>query len=218
MPHGRRSLIPPLALNGNLNMNKKTFCILSVICLTVFLNGCFNKSRLPLSRPENSQPDSSLTGAWYGVIDGKDAYLHVIPNGSPDAKAWMDLVHVVHPKRGEKGKGEDALLLHMFQTVAAGKKFMNVLFRRPRDSAGGLCEVEEYYWFWKYEVSREGVLTVWELDDEVLRLALEDEKLKGRYRKVNIYLEDSSENILAYLLSSEGEKAFRIYGQFKKIR
>jgi hypothetical protein len=41
---------------------------------------------------------------------------------------------------------------------------------------------------------------------------------RDRYRKVNVYLEDSSENILAYLLSAEGEKAFHIYGQFKKIR
>ncbi|MBD0326880.1 MAG: hypothetical protein ICV68_10635, partial [Pyrinomonadaceae bacterium] len=48
--------------------------------------------------------------------------------------------------------------------------------------------------------------------------ALEDEKLKGRYRKVSIYLEDSSENILAYLSSDEGQKAFRLYGQFKKVR
>jgi len=211
-------LISSRAFDGNLSMNKKRFCILAIICLTVCLNGCFNKSRQPLSKPEDSQPDSSLAGAWYGVIEGKDVYLHIIPNGNPDAKAWMDLVHVVHPKRGETGKGEDAILLHMFQTAAAGKKFMNVLFRRPQNEENGLCKVEEFYWFWKYEVSRDGVLTVWELEEEPLRLALEDGKLKGRYRKVNVYLEDSSENILAYLLSAEGEKAFHIYGQFKKIR
>lgn len=199
-------------------MNKKIFHFLIIICLTVCLNGCFNKSLQPLSRPDTSQPDGSLTGAWYGVIDGRDVYLHIIPNGNPDAKAWMDLVHVAHPKRGEAGKGEDALLLHMFQTAAAGRKFMNVLFRRPQNQDNGSCKVEEYYWFWKYEVSREGVLTVWELDDEVVRLSLEDGKLKGRYRKTQILLDDSSENILAYLLSAEGEKAFSLYGQFKKIR
>lgn len=201
-------------------MNKKLSLILSVVCLTFFLSGCFNKSKLPLSKPENSQPDNSLAGAWYGVIDGKDVYLHIIPipEAGPQTKAWSELVHVVHPQRGASGKGEDAILLHMFPTAAEGKKFMNVLFRRPQSSENGLYRMEEYYWFWKYDVSKEGVLTVWELDDETVRLAIEDGKLKGRYRKVSLYLEDSSENMLAYLRSDEGEKAFRLYGQFKRIR
>lgn len=96
---------------------------------------------------------------------------------------------------------------------------MNVLFRKPQQSENGPCEVEEYYWFWKYDVSRDGVLTVWELDNEAMRRAIvDDEKLKGSFRKVSLYLEDSSENMLAYFLSNEGEKAFRLYGQFKKIR
>jgi hypothetical protein len=200
-------------------MNKKIFSILSVVCLTLFLNGCFNKSKLPLSKPENARQDKSLAGAWHGLVEGGDVYLHVIPYREDDSstRAWMQLVHVAHPKTGSPGKGEDAVLLNMFPTVAAGKKFMNVLFRKPRQAEVGLTEVEEYYWFWKYEISRDGVLTVWQLDDEVLRLALEDEKLKGRFRKANIELEDSSENMLAYLLSDEGEKAFRLYGKFKKI-
>jgi hypothetical protein len=145
-------------------------------------------------------------------------YLHIIPGAYPNAKALMELVHVVHPRSGEPGKGEDALLMHIFPTAAGGRKFMNVLFRRPQHSPNGLCEVEEFYWFWKYEVSREGVLTVWELEEEPLRLAVQDEKLKGRFRKASLELEDSGENILAYFLSEQGEKAFHVYGQFKKIR
>lgn len=199
-------------------MNKKIFLILSIICLTLFLNGCFDKSIVPLSKQENSRPDNSLAGVWHAVIEGRDVYLHVIPEDWPNAKAWMLLVHVAHPESGAVGKGEDAQLLYMFPTVVEGKKFMNVLFRKPQAKGGGLYEMEEYYWFWKYEVSRDGVLTVWELDDETLRLAIEDKKLKGIYRKASIYLEDSSENLLAYFRSPKGEKAFRIYGQFKKIR
>lgn len=201
-------------------MNKKIFLILSVVGLTLFMNGCFDKSKFPLSKPETAQQDKRLAGAWHGVIEGVDVYLHVIPysDDEPKTKAWMQLVHVIHPKSGSAGKGEDAILLNMFPTVAAGRTFMNVLFRKPQQAEGGVCEVEEYYWFWKYEVSREGVLTVWNLEDEVLRLAIEDEKLKGRYRKASLYLEDSSEKMLAYLLSAEGEKAFRLYGQFRKIR
>lgn len=201
-------------------MTKKLFLTLSVVCLTIFASGCFNKSKVPLSRAEDAQPDKSLAGAWYGVIDGRDVYLHVIPysDEQPERKAWMQFVHVVHPKSGTGGKGEDAIILHMFPTVAGGRKFMNVLFRKPEQTGEAACQVEEYYWYWKYDVSKDGVLTVWELDNETIRLALEDEKLKGRYRKVSIYLEDSSENILAYLLSDEGQKAFRLYGQFKKVR
>lgn len=207
--------------NVSLTMSRKTFFIISVICLTLFLNGCFNKSRLPLSKPENSQPDKSIAGAWRGVIDDRDVYLHIIPypKEQPETKAWMQLAHVAHPKSGSDGKGEDAILLNMFPTVVEGKKFMNVLFRKPQQSENGPCEVEEYYWFWKYDVSRDGVLTVWELDNEAMRRAIvDDEKLKGSFRKVSLYLEDSSENMLAYFLSNEGEKAFRLYGQFKKIR
>ncbi len=202
-------------------MKKKILLTLSVICLTLFAGGCFNKSKVPLSKPEAAQPDMSLAGAWYGVIEGRDVYLHAIPILEPqsETKAWMRLVHVVHPKSGAAAKdGEDAIILNMFPTVARGRKFMNVLFRKPQQLEGGKYEVEEYYWFWKYDISKDGVLTVWELDDEAMRLALENEKLKGRYRKVSVYLEDSSENILAYLLSDEGEKAFRLYGQFKKVR
>jgi hypothetical protein len=201
-------------------MNKKIYLTLSVVCLTLFLNGCFNQSKLPLSKPENAQQDKSLAGAWHATIDGHDVYLHAIPypEDRAETKAWMQLVHVAHPKSGSAGKGEDAVLLNMFPTAAAGRKFMNVLFRRPRQAEVGLKEVEEYYWFWKYEVSKDGVLTVWELDEEALRLALENEKLKGGYRKAGLVLEDSSENMLAFLLSDEGEKAFRLYGQFRKVR
>lgn len=201
-------------------MNRKTLLILSVMCLALLSSGCFDKAKHPLSKPENSQQDKSLAGAWHGNVEGHDVYLHAIPypEDRPETKAWMQLVHVIHPKSGSSGKGEDAVLLNMFPTAAAGRKFMNVLFRKPRQAEAGLSEVEEYYWFWKYEVSAAGVLTVWELEDEALRQAIEDGKLKGGYRKASVYLEDSSENMLAYLLSSEGEKAFRLYGQFKKIR
>jgi hypothetical protein len=200
-------------------MKPKIVFILNVVCLSVFLGGCFNKSGVPLSKAENAQPDSSIIGAWHAVIDGMDVYLHIIPHtGVTDSKAWMRVVHVVHTKNGTAGKDVEPLSLNMFPTAAGGKKFMNVLFRKQQASANGRCEVEEYYWFWKYDVSGEGVLTVWELDEETLRLALEDKKLKGRYRKVSVYLEDSSENILAYFRSAEGEKAFRVYGQFKKVR
>ncbi|HEX8000691.1 MAG TPA: hypothetical protein VF528_20085 [Pyrinomonadaceae bacterium] len=203
-------------------MKREIFLALSVVSLALFASGCFNKSGVPLSSPEAAQPDKSLAGAWYGVVEGRDVYLHVIPypDMEPEKKAWMRLVHVIHPKNGAaaSGRGEEAIILNMFPTVAGGRKFMNILFRKPEQTEGAACEIEEYYWFWKYEVSRDGVLTVWELDDETIRLALENEKLKGRYRKVSIYLEDSSEHILAYLLSDEGQKAFRLYGQFKKIR
>jgi hypothetical protein len=203
-------------------MKKKIFLTLSVICLTLFASGCFNKSKVPLSKPEDAQPDMSIAGAWYGIIEGIDVYLHAIPNpeAMTERKAWMRLVHIIHPKgrAATASSGDEAIILNMFPTVAGGRKFMNVLFRKPHQPEAGRCEVEEYYWFWKYDISKEGVLTVWELDNEAMRLALENEKLKGYYRKVSVYLEDSSQNVLAYLLSEEGEKAFRLYGQFKKIR
>ena len=132
-------------------------------------------------------------------------------------KVWMQLAHVVQPQSGSTGRGEDAILVNMFPTVVKGKKFMNVLFRKSNDTKDGRCEVEQYYWFWKYDVSKDGVLTMWELDEEVIRLAIEDTNSEGIYRN-SVSLEDSSENILAYLLSDEGEKAFQLYGHFKKIR
>lgn len=109
--------------NVSLTMSRKTFFIISVICLTLFLNGCFNKSRLPLSKPENSQPDKSIAGAWHGVIDDIDVYLHIIPypKEQPETKAWMQLAHVAHPKSGSDGKGEDAILLNMFPTVVEAR-------------------------------------------------------------------------------------------------
>jgi hypothetical protein len=117
-------------------------------------------------------------------------------------------------------ESKDSDLKHLEENYiqSGGRKFMNVLFRRPQNSPNSLCQVEEFYWFWKYEVSTEGLLTVWELEDEPIRLAIEDGKLKGRIRKASLELDDSSENILAYFLSNEGEKAFHIYGQLKKIR
>jgi hypothetical protein len=201
-----------------LSMSKKIFSTLGVVCLALSLSGCFNKSKLPLSRWEDAQPDKALAGAWRAVVDGKDVYLHVIPypEDHPE-KAWMQLAHVVQPPGGSPGRGEDAILLHMFPTAAKGRKFMNVLFRKPHNTKDGRCEVEEYYWFWKYELSRDGVLTVWELEEEGSRLAVEDGKLKGAYKN-SVQLEDSGENILAYLLSVEGEKSFHLYGKFKKIR
>ena len=199
-------------------MSKKIFSSLSLICLGLSLSGCFNKSRLPLSKWEDAQPDRALAGAWRAVIDGKDVYLHIIPlpEDHPE-KAWMQLAHVVQPPNGSTGRGEDAILLNMFPTAVKGRKFMNVLFRKSHEAKDGRCEMEEYYWFWKYELSRDGVLTVWELEEEPIRLALEDGKLKGTYKN-SVSLEDSSENILAFLLSDEGEKAFHLYGKFKKIR
>lgn len=197
-------------------MHQKITPILAIACL-IFLSGCF-KSKLPLSNPESSQTDSKIIGAWHGVVEGQDVYLHVIPI----AKTWMRLVHVSHPKRGAPEVG-GADMLEMFLTEAGDKKFMNVQFREPKQGESNTGKgAEYYYWFFKYDVSKEGVLTIWELDYEMLKQTIDDKKLKGKSWETtwdsNIYLDDTSESMLSYFKSDDSDKIFKIYGHFKKIQ
>lgn len=99
---------------------------------------------------------------------------------------------------------------------------MNIRFLDPqKKECKKSCKNQSYYWFCKCDVSRDGVLTVWHSNYELLKQAIVNKKLKGKSWETtwgeNLNIEDSSQNILTYLRSNEGDKVFSSYEQFKKI-
>ena len=182
-----------------------------LICFLV--SACY-QSDLPISPPDSANSDDRLLGVWHGSIEGNDIYLHIIHMEKP----WLRLIRIVHVNHGGISENSE---LDMFPSVVGKDRFVNIKFPKTSDTKDEKGPPKDAYWFYKYEISSKGVMTVSVIDYPAIKECIDAGRLAGKAWEstwsTNVNITDSSERIRSFLVEP-GEKQFKELGQFKRMQ
>ena len=95
-----------------------------------------------------------------------------------------------------------------FPTVLGDARFLNVLFPKDKeDSASKDC-----YFFYRYEIAKNGTLTLWAMNEELFSDAIRSGEIQGKITNENgkeeKILTDTSKNLSRFIEKHGAEKAF----------
>lgn len=173
---------------------------------SLFLAGCVDSTK-PLVDPQKAKPDNQLLGLWrYVGQDGQVSFYHIGQAGDEWPEGVFRVVGVTH----REGKLEPPVEMAIFPAQVGGKSYLNIAEPKP-----GLLEkikekgweAVEGYFIWRYQIEGDR-LTVWAMDNEAKRQAVEAGKLKGEVSTGRVRFAkftDAPEN-LARFLSEAGDR------------
>ncbi|HOM16457.1 MAG TPA: hypothetical protein PLQ00_03970 [Thermoguttaceae bacterium] len=165
-----------------------------------FLAGCVDSTK-PLVDPQKAKPDKQLLGLWRHVAeDGRISFYHIGQAGDQ----WPDGVFRVVGVSHHEGQLDPAAEMLLFVSQVGEKTYLNIAELKP-----GLVEkikekgweTVEGYFIWRYQIDA-GRLTIWPMDNDAKRQAIETGKLKGeistgRFRTAKFT--DTAENLVRFL-------------------
>ncbi len=178
-----------------------------LFALCFLLSSCLPDSDRPLCDPALAHIDARLTGVWFFVNeDNEPTYVHFAAKDSH----WTQAVTVEYLKEGGLRSGNDGLY-EFFIYDMDNSHYMNFINKPQGPKAD--AEAPSYF-FGKYEISKEGVLSIWILNDEnTVRSAIEAGALKGEVSgkkdwTQSVRITDTSENIASFVRKSDPKKLF----------
>lgn len=171
----------------------------ALAAIALMLGACsYTYSINPLSAPGDSEADTRLEGIWQGECPAGDcvAYTLVVllDNGLMDVqfvgyryKAILDS----SPFRWGR--------YQVFRTEIDGAQYLNVM------PVAGKADIERegpLYFIFKYDISQDGVWTIWLPSGEALRTLhrdIEEGKLAGMKRDGDFIVTDDAANLREYI-------------------
>jgi hypothetical protein len=184
----------------------------TLVLLAALLFSCEpTRSTNPLSDPATAKADARLTGLWTGTVkDGDVATLEILPHGKGAA---IDFVLI-----GDDGdKGAFVIQFDAFPSVIGGKSYLNL---RPKIAQGEFgdpaAKVSDLYLFARYEVAKNGDLTLWTTKDEVMKDAVTSKALEGTVDHDDVKLSESTAKLSAWVEKAP-ETLWNKFGTFKKL-
>ncbi len=174
----------------------------------LFLAGCVDSTK-PLVDPQKAKPDKGLWGLWRHVDqEGHISFYHIGQAGDE----WPDGVFRVVGVSHREGKVEPPGEMLLFTAQVGGKSYLNIAEPKPalleKIKEKGWEAVEGYF-LWRYQIEGDR-LTVWAMDNEAKRQAIEAGKLKGEMSAGQVRFAkftDTPEN-LARFLAEAGDSLF----------
>jgi hypothetical protein len=167
---------------------------------SVFLAGCVDSTK-PLSDPRKAEPDKQLLGLWRHVAeDGRISFYHIGQAGQEWPEGVLRVVGVSH----HQGQLDPAAEMLLFVSRVGQKAYLNIAELKP-DLAQQIkekgWEAVQGYFLWRYQIEADR-LTVWPMDNDAKRQAIEAGKLKGevstgRFRVAKFT--DTPENLARFL-------------------
>lgn len=180
----------------------------SFVCLV--LVGCVD-SDSPLSDPAAAKPDERLAGVWrLRGEDGQVTYYHIGHLEGKLPKSVMGVVSVTH-KQGTVGAPGELLI---FPSALGDKTYLNITGGK-KESLQAIHEkgwkAADAYFIFKYRVDGDK-LSLWIMDGEVKRRAIEGGKIKGVIEKKQlagdiVKFTDTTENV-ARFVAEAGDSLF----------
>jgi hypothetical protein len=182
------------------------------VCL--LMTSCDSKE--PISDPQTANIDPALLGVWRTTNkDGSVEYQQVGRAGGKLSEGILRTIGVNHRKDRSLSDPEDFLF---FCSEVGKSRFLNVIMTNQEkdidklQESGWNAKFVGGYWFAKYEVQGD-TLTVWGVDDNAKRRAIEKGTIKGKIEKdkngnESVYFTDSSKNLAIFLASPGGAKLF----------
>jgi len=152
-----------------------------VLLATLLLVAGCEDSKNPLSDPQSAKLETKLLGVWLlHEDDGSVTYYHVGQAGD-QFPAGMLRVVTVHSHQNQIDPPEECLA---FPTSLGGNTFLNVVLQGDQkqvdamQAQGWNAKAVDAYTFFKYQLEGDR-LTVWPIDGDAKRKAIESGKVKG---------------------------------------
>jgi hypothetical protein len=183
----------------------RLFCSLLLVAACLSMASCDSKN--PISSPENAKADPELAGVWMKKESGNVQYYHIALAGGKLPAGVQRAILVVHQENGDLKKPEE---FYQFTSEIGENKYLNI----PFITKEGLEQIEQTglnphtYILAKYQIKGDK-LTLWPLDPEAKRRAVQSGKIKGDLiDKSNAHFTDTSENIAKFLASPDSADLF----------
>ncbi len=169
------------------------------LAISVVLFSCEGPESVnPLSDPRTARHDTRLEGVWFAQTERGPMYVHCIP-----ADAGMTHIIVVFHKKESAG----VIAFRSFPTIIEDAHYMNLRLIEPDTP-----EPKQAYYLARYDVSKDGVLTVWQMKASEVAQAIADGRLKGKVRRgqipTHVEITDSAANIVEYIRKADQNKLF----------
>lgn len=162
----------------------------------------------PLSDPAQQQADPRLSGTWTGDVNGSRTVLHLFPKTGP----FLDLVLV-----GDDGeKGAVVLTFDAFPSVIGSRTYLNLRRKTFLPPYADATELAPTYIFARYELRRDGALTLWTMDDGPAKQAVAAGTLAGSVGEHAVQLTASTAQLAAFVAAADDAQLFHRLGTFKK--
>ncbi len=186
----------------------------ALVAAVVALSSCEPpKSKHPLTELKSAVADPKLAGVWSGQVgkDGSKMTLSIFPREG----ALFDAVLV-----GDDGdKGAVVLTYEGFPSVVAGKKYWNLRAKTFEGDYAERSKVSDAFIFVRYEVGKDGSLSLWQMDDGPVEAAVKAGTLEGVIgEKAPVQLTASSEKLAAFVASPAGDKSFTPFATLKRAK
>lgn len=180
-----------------------------VTALAALISCVPSESVNPLSDPNGAKADARLEGLWVGQDpDGDTHFFHFIHKESGTA----DLVLVIPD--GKDGAG--VLHYDFFTTVLDGSSYMNLRAKSSPDPLNAPYTTAPAYIFAKYEIAKDGSLTIGYMDDELVKKAIDAESLDG-ITEGKVRITATTDKLAAFVRSADVSKLFVDMGTFRKL-
>lgn len=150
--------------------------------LLVVLSCGFPELVSPLVPPEKGVLDKALLATWVGDKKSEEIVLKISQKSGA-------VLSVVSPR-----ESKDALMFEAHASELGGAKYLNA--RLFEDGA-----VASNWFIVKYELGKDGKLTLWTMADGPVRLALEKKELKGESKgsPAQRVITDTPEKVAAFI-------------------
>ncbi len=168
------------------------------------------RAKNPLSDFQAAKRDARLSGVWVGRVgDDDSALITFVPRDG----ARFDVVLVGN----DHDKGAFVLTFEGFPSLIGGKSYFNL---RAKSFSGDYAEkssVAERWIFARYEFAKDGALTIWNMDDEPVKVAINAGKLDGKAGSGEVEITASSAKLAAYVTTADPTTLFKKFGTFNRV-
>lgn len=188
----------------------------------VAIAGCVPPESVnPLSDPATAKADPRLAGAFSATLDGGEAWLHFNPR---EGSAVVDVILIGYDPR------DGAMVLHYeaFPTQIGKYGYLNLRAKKFDDMLETKYTRSPTYIFARYEIAKDGALTLSVMDDTPAEKAIAKGEIAGKISKAGddtsglgavtegTFLTADSAKLSAWVAKSD-PKLFNTLGVFRKV-
>jgi hypothetical protein len=163
----------------------------------------------PLSDPAAAKADPRLSGRFSGKVQDADVVVFLARGQG----ATIDLVMVVH----EKEKGAFDLHWQAFPSTIGGKNYLNLQRKMYTNRYSENFDLSPTYIFARYEIKKDGSLTLWQMQEKLVKEAIADKALEGEVKEDNAKLHAPTARLAAFVEKADPAKLFELFGTFKRL-
>jgi hypothetical protein len=204
-------------------MRKMLLLLAAAVAGMAAIAGCVPPESVnPLSDPATAKADPRLAGAFSASLDGGEAWLHFNPR---EGSAIVDVVLIGYDPR------DGAMVLHYeaFPTQIGKYGYLNLRAKKFDDMLETKYERSPTYIFARYEIAKDGALTLSVMDDTPAEKAINKGEVQGKISKGGentdlgtvtgngTFLTADSAKLAAWVAKSTDPALFNTIGVFRKV-